>query len=236
MVTFTTCETCEETQLACTDFLAQFNNALPKPMRVSLQGIFVACIFLSKKKYIARDTRGDLVSIGTPNVRSDWPAILKSAYTETACGLLDCVGDDELQSLAKRQVDHIRGSAKVSDFIAYRRIADPNSSSRHAELARTESFRDDGARYDNGDAIEYVLYTQQVCEGEKPIVRWALPEHLPPSAKLAVSEYARMFLDQLEPLLSAALGKERAARCMSLAKQDRVVRPSLRTAFHDVDF
>ena len=204
-------------------------------MRVSLQSVFVACIFLSKKKYIARDAAGNLVSIGTPNVRSDWPPVLKSAYTHIACALLDGIGDHGIETLVKEQVHRILGCTCVSDFVAYRRVADPNSSSRHAELARTESFRDDGARYNSGDAIEFVMHTRDGHRGGASTVQWSSPQHLPASSRVAVTEYVRLFMDQVKPLLLAALGTQCALRCTELAKRGRTAQESRCTAFHDAD-
>jgi putative component of membrane protein insertase Oxa1/YidC/SpoIIIJ protein YidD len=180
-----------------------------------------------------------LVSIGTPNVRSDWPPAAKAAYAEVARGLLDSIDDAAMEALVQNQVERIARCTCVSDFTAYRRIADPNSSSRHAELARIESFRDDGAKYDTGDAIEFVLYTSDACDGDKkPDVRWCLPQHMPQGARFAVSEYVRMFVDQAQPLISVAWGSERAARCMPSSAKKKDVRPSAaqHTAFYDVDF
>ena len=235
MVTFPACKSHQEARFTCEGFLATFNEALPRPMRVSLQSIFVSCIFLSKKKYIARDAAGILVSIGTPNVRSDWPPVLKSAYTQVACGLLDGLGDDSVKTIVDNQTEHIRGCTHIPDFVAYRRVADPNSTSRHAELARTESFRDDGARYNSGDAIEFVLYTLEGRGRGVPSVRWSLPEKVPPESQVAVAAYVRMFMDQLQPLLLAALGSERAKRCLASSTWDCAPHQPRRTAFRDTD-
>ena len=215
---------------SCERFLDAFNDQLPEPMRVCLQGVFSACIFISKKKYIAVDRSGSLVSIGTPNVRSDWAVFLKRRYEELAKSFLqgDSVSEDEACTMLRRHCAEIRGSQVVGDFVAYRKIADPNSMSRHAELARQESFKEDGASYSSGDLIAYV-----VCEHAKcGRIEWRAPENVTDDVVLAKGEYVRMYVDGVRSLMVAARGDAFARVCAQQAELKPDV-PRVRHAFSD---
>lgn len=216
----------------CQEFVDDFNASLPRPMRLCLQSVFRPCIFLSKKRYIARDGSGALISVGTPNIRSDWPPILRKLYAEVACALLDRAPDeDALRRLLSECVERITGCVDVNLFVATRKIANPESNSRHAELARVESFREDGLRYVSGDSIEFVVC---VCGGSGSPTdgagkeRWCSPDHTPESARVSTGAYKSMFLTHVSALLNAACGQGVASRCVTSATaQDRAVPTTL---------
>lgn len=190
-------------QHAC-KVVADFNTALPDPMRVANQACFVKCIFLAKKKYVALTEQGILVSIGTANVRSDVAPAIKGHYADLALTLLK--GGDA-SSCIDAAVDHL-ATCGPEELVASKKVAGITSQSEHAELARCLSFRDDGNVYISGDTVHYLVCHTRL--GGRRKVMYVAPEDAKTDS-VARSWYTAAFLDMAQQICSAAACPDGAA-------------------------
>jgi DNA polymerase elongation subunit (family B) len=197
------------------DTLAEFNAALPEPMRVRLQTVFARSLFLSKKRYIGIDGEGQIHYAGTLNRRSDAPALLRERFEEIAALLLHEGGASlaEISASLQRAHERIREAAPCS-LAALMKIGsnisrDPGDGSRtplHVALARCENARNLGMDYRAGDSVEFVACTDLDRRGKMTRVFRAPSEAL--ATKVDRLHYWAVFESAALEAVAVALGDD----------------------------
>lgn len=205
LATFDGAIDCASARKACQAVVDEFNGELVPPMHVALQDVFSNCVFLSKKKYIARSESGELISVGTPNARTDWPDVAKEGYATVMALILSQERPQEVLDSVIAAGQNIMCASGIHRFVACRRIADKGSSSHHAEIARCESLREDGAPYETNDLIEFVLQSHPISKSDVCIAARDAEDD-----RVARRAYVRMFSESIFRVLHRVFGEDTA--------------------------
>ena len=192
-----------------------FNDALPDPMFVEVQDVFTRTLMLSKKKYIACATSGEVRFVGTLNTREGLAPAVRLAYEHFArCAMSEDIGVVMASAKIRKGCTRIE-AASPEDLVMVTKLTSLDkggSCAPHIELARQETMKEDGLAYTFSDSIEYVL-----CEPRKGDLRCKIEavSVREPGRTLAHAPLVQMFRKAALAVVRARFGGEFAGEVES---------------------
>ncbi|MCW1292564.1 MAG: DNA-directed DNA polymerase [Candidatus Parvarchaeota archaeon] len=146
------------------EILKEYNETLPKPMELELQGVYKRALFVksqkgnegARKKYALLSENGEIIIKGFQSVRRDWSLLAKEIQYEVIKLILNDKKEEAL-NLVRKTIEMLnKGEVSLDKLVIHTMLRKDLSSyeqaGRHVEAARKS-----GIDFQPGETIDYII-------------------------------------------------------------------------------